>query len=62
MVAEVFSVISTLLFGHFPDAYLDIMVDSLKMANSSERVQKAVDEVKDSLRLFRKAWSVLDFA
>lgn len=50
-----------MLFGHFPDAYLDIMTDALLASDPSEKVSKAVAEVKQSLRTFRAYWGILDF-
>lgn len=60
-LANSVSLVSTVFFAHFPDAYVEIMADSLRKADSSERVQKAVSDVKHSLRVFRQYWGILDF-
>lgn len=61
MVTNMVSVMASLCFGHFPDAYLDIITDTLMHSDSSEQVQKAVRDVKQSLRVFRTYWGILDF-
>lgn len=60
-LSDTSSVVSTLCFGHFPDAYLDVMTDTLLAADSSDKVRKAVHDVKQSLRVFRTYWGILDY-
>ena len=61
MASDTASAVSTLCFGHFPDAYLDIMTDALQAADSTDKVRQAVRDVKQSLRVFRTYWGILDY-
>jgi hypothetical protein len=55
--------LATLLFGHFPDQYLELIAMCIGRAEAENvRVAESVERVRLALEVFRKYWGILDYA